>query len=125
MEYYCRFYWMYGGDTQKDQVLIWGITINKCIYKLRLLFSHEREISGIFAGISEVIHLTPFLSESVYDQPDKIQRETIDIAYKLEHELVTECAKSSPIEQHIKSFYSALMAATGKGKSREKRSCGY
>ncbi|AWK96183.1 hypothetical protein A2I97_19400 [Bacillus velezensis] len=35
----------------------------------------------------------------------------------MDHELVMEYAKSEPIEQHIKSFYSALMAATGKGKS--------
>lgn len=85
-----------------------------------IIDEQQRELSGIFAGISDIIHLTPFSSEPVNDQlndADKVRRETIDAVYKLDHELVSEYARSEPIEQHIKSFYSALMAATGRGKS--------
>lgn len=63
-----------------------------------IIDEQQRELSGIFAGISDIIHLTPFSSEPVNDQfnvADKVLRETIDAVYKLDHELVTEYAKSN------------------------------
>lgn len=108
------------GDTFVDEHFVENQLEQGIKNSRSIIDEQQRELSGIFAGISDINHLTPLSSEPVNDQfnvADKVRRETIDAIYKLDHELGTEYAKSEPIEQHIKSFYSALMVATGRGKS--------
>ncbi|MDK4254491.1 T7SS effector LXG polymorphic toxin [Bacillus velezensis] len=108
------------GDTFIDEHFVENQLEQGIKNSRSIIDEQQRELSGIFAGISDINHLTPFSSEPVNDQFNvaaKVRRETIDAVYKLDHELGTENAKSEPIEQHIKSFYSALMVATGRGKS--------
>ncbi|MGD7014519.1 T7SS effector LXG polymorphic toxin, partial [Bacillus pumilus] len=53
------------------------------------------------------------------DDANKKRKETIDVLHKIDHELKTEYAKSEAIENHLKTFYVKMMAATGQGKNAQ------
>ncbi|WP_186305763.1 LXG domain-containing protein, partial [Bacillus pumilus] len=100
-------------DTQLKQ----GIQNNKDMVK-----EQKEALSTIFDDISDLIELNVFSSKEVNEHLDDAnikRKETIDVLHKIDHTLKTECEKSEPIENHLKTFYTKMMAATGKGKNAQ------
>ncbi|WEZ15133.1 T7SS effector LXG polymorphic toxin [Bacillus safensis] len=111
-----------GGSTFIDEHFLdaqlkQGIQNNKDMVK-----EQKEALSTIFDDISDLIELNVFSSKEVnehLDDANKKRKEAIDAVHKLDHALKTEYAKSEAIEKHLTTFYTKMMAATGKGKNAQ------
>ncbi|WP_224740723.1 ribonuclease YeeF family protein [Bacillus sp. 28A-2] len=111
-----------GGSTFIDEHFLdaqlkQGIQNNKDMVK-----EQKEALSTIFDDISDLIELNVFSSKEVnehLDDANKKRKEAIDAVHKLDHALKTEYEKSEAIEKHLATFYTKMMAATGKGKNAQ------
>ncbi|MFJ5965888.1 T7SS effector LXG polymorphic toxin [Bacillus sp. NPDC093026] len=108
-----------GGHTFIDEHFLES-QVKQGIQNNQDMVEEQKEaLANIFDDIRDLIELDVFSSKEVNEHLDDAnikRQETIDALHKIDHELKTEYAKSEEIEQHLTSFYTKMMAATGKGK---------
>ncbi|WP_240389047.1 ribonuclease YeeF family protein [Bacillus pumilus] len=100
-----------------DAQLKQGIQNNKDMVK-----EQKEALSTIFDDISDLIELQTFSSKEVdehLDDANKKRKDAIEAIHTLDHALKTEYEKSEAIEKHLATFYTKMMAATGKGKNAQ------
>ncbi|WP_235701755.1 ribonuclease YeeF family protein [Bacillus altitudinis] len=111
-----------GGSTFIDEHFLdaqlkQGIQNNKDMVK-----EQKEALSTIFDDISDLIELQTFSSKKVdehLDDANKKRKDAIEAIHTLDHVLKTEYEKSEAIEKHLATFYTKMMAATGKGKNAQ------
>lgn len=111
-----------GGSTFIDEHFLdaqlkQGIQNNKDMVK-----EQKEALSTIFDDISDLIELQTFSSKEVdehLDDANKKRKDAIEAIHTLDHALKTEYEKSEAIEKHLATFYTKMMAATGKGKNAQ------
>lgn len=111
-----------GGSTFIDEHFLdaqlkQGIQNNKDMVK-----EQKEALTTIFDDISDLIKLNVFSSKEVnehLDEADKKRKDTIEAIHKIDHDLKRDYATSEAIEEHLKTFYTKMMAATGKGKNAQ------
>lgn len=111
-----------GGSTFIDEHFLdaqlkQGIQNNKDMVK-----EQKEALSTIFDDISDLIELQTFSSKEVdehLDDANKKRKDAIEAIHTLDHVLKTEYEKSEAIEKHLATFYTKMMAATGKGKNAQ------
>ncbi|AMM97388.1 ribonuclease YeeF family protein [Bacillus pumilus] len=111
-----------GGSTFIDEHFLdaqlkQGIQNNKDMVK-----EQKEALSTIFDDISDLIELQTFSSKKVdehLDDANKKRKDAIEAIHTLDHVLKTEYEVSEAIEKHLATFYTKMMAATGKGKNAQ------
>ncbi|MEH7230554.1 DNA/RNA non-specific endonuclease, partial [Bacillus safensis] len=111
-----------GGSTFIDEHFL-DAQVKQGIKNNKEMVEEQKEaLTAIFDDISDLIELQTFSSKKVdehLDNANEERKDAIEALHKIDHELKTEYEKSEPIEKHLATFYSKMMAATGKGKNAQ------
>ncbi|MEH7650659.1 T7SS effector LXG polymorphic toxin, partial [Bacillus safensis] len=111
-----------GGSTFIDEYFL-DAQVKQGIKNNKEMVEEQKEaLTAIFDDISDLIELQTFSSKKVdehLDNANEERKDAIEALHKIDHELKTEYEKSEPIEKHLATFYTKMMAATGKGKNAQ------